>query len=148
MIGILVMYVWDKEWIFWGNLQNKIKRDSILENCVLKMKVKSSDVQLTIPSVFIQLWLFRSLHRLLAPVHPSPVVILYYHMVSWWAEWITQCLDFAHGHFTCLVNGMLTNVRLKVWAFFLHFCPKHPYLLPHCPLAPRGWETWKRSKTK
>ena len=35
------MYVWDKEWIFWGNLQNRIKRDSILENCFLKMKVKS-----------------------------------------------------------------------------------------------------------
>ena len=35
-------------------------------------------------------------------------------MVSWWAEWITQCLDSALGHFTCLVNGMSTNVRLKM----------------------------------
>lgn len=70
------------------------------------MKVKSSNVQLTIPSVFIQLWLLRSLHRLLVPVHPSPVVILYVTSLAW-----------SHGGLSGLPNVLILHLAiLLVWS--------------------------------
>ena len=83
------------------------------------MKVESSDIQLTGILFLLSLYSYdylgqctsywynssfpcgNTLHDILA-------------MVSWWPEWITQCLDFALGHFACLVNGVLTNVRLNM----------------------------------